>query len=646
MEEDTRGLKEYFLAHGFVDRLIIVIGSLLSLFVIYMNLGLSLLELWIVKMVVVGGIYIIAFLPYIFSEKNGKISVGLKGCYNILLLLMGLVPMIYVITQIDRMVIFYGSKWVTADIVFGSIFIIPTLIITKRTFGWAMPCIALIFLTYTLFGNYLPRSYFGHMGFTYSRTISYMFSPAAMFGEIMSVLVKVVFIYLLFGSFLQQSGGTSFMIDFSSGLAGKWRGGPAKIAVISSALMGTISGNSVSNVATTGAVTIPLMKRTGYEPHFAGAVEAVASCGGQILPPIMGSGAFIMAELLSISYTEIIIAATIPAILYFACCLVTVDLEAVRLGLRGLREDEIPNVKKVLLDGGHLFIPVFVLVFLLIVSRMAVSRAGLYAVGAIILVSFMRKHTSMNPRKIVEALVDAAKSGIGITVVVATAGLIIGAVGMTGLGTRFSSVILRIADGNFFLVALLTAMICLVLGMGLPTTAAYIIAVSVSSGTMLKIGVPPLATHLFVFYFAAISTITPPVAVAAFTAASLAGAPMIKTGIYASMLGITAYVVPFIFIESPELLMHGEAFSIFLAGITAFIGLTAVSMGFEGVCFFGGIRWNWFQRLLFVSSAIWLIIPGVQTDLIGAGIILFAIATNRRVWELLMGADRKVVPGK
>ena len=644
MDHKGDGLREYFLRHDFVGRCTIVIGTLLSLFVIFVNSGFTIFDLWMFKVIVLMGVYTIGYLPHISPKKDDGTR-GFNGIY-FLLLVIALIPLIYLTTQMDRLNFYYGSMWEDADIIMGTLFIISTIVLTQRCFGWAMPAIGLLFLAYVLFGNYLPRNFFGHMGFDYDHTISFMFGPAAIFGEILSVFVKIVYIYLLFGAFLQFSGATDFMIDFSSAYAGKWRGGPAKIAVISSALMGTISGNAVANVATTGAVTIPLMKRTGYQPHFAGAVEAVASTGGQFLPPIMGAAAFIMAELLSISYTEVIIAATIPAILYFVCVLFTVDLEAVRLGLRGMRDDEVPNGREVLKHSGHLLLPIVVLVFLLIVSRMSVARAGLISTACILLVSFFRPHTSMNMRKIVEALVDSAKGSVGIAVVITTAGLIIGAVGMTGLGMRFSSVVLNIAQDNSFLVALLTAAICLVLGMGLPTTAAYIIAVSVASTTMLKIGIQPLAAHLFVFYFAAISTITPPVAVSAFTAASMAGAPMIKTGVYATMLGITGFVVPFIFIYSPELLMQGSTISILLAVGTAFIGLSAISMGMEGVCFFGGIRWNPFQRLLLLSSAIWLLIPGLSTDLIGAAIIMAAFISNRQFWTWLTEKkDAKGSPG-
>lgn len=468
-----------------------------------------------------------------------------------------------------------------------------------------------------------------------------MFSPAAMFGEVMNVFARTVFIYLLFGSFLEMSGATDFFIKLACAAAGKWRGGPAKVAVISSALLGTISGNAVANVATTGAVTIPLMKKTGYKDYFAGAVEAVASTGGQFLPPIMGAGAFIMAELLSISYTDVIIAAALPAILYFVSVFMMVDLEAVRLNLKGMSAEEIPSVKQTIKEKGHLGIPVIALVYMLLVVRMSVTKAGLYSVLLIIIISWFRKETRMGPIKIIQALYEAARSSVGIGAVIATAGLIIGTVSMTGLGTRFSSVILAVAGNHFYLVALFTALICIVLGMGLPTTAAYVIAVSVASSTMLRIGIDGLAAHLFVFYFACISTITPPVAASSYTASAIAQSPVMKTGVYATMLGVAGYIVPFIFIGSHELMLQGEPLTVIWAAITAIIGLACVACAAVGTFFFGNIRFHIIQRILFSCASLFLIVPGVFSDLIGMAVIAISFIIGKLLQNI--GVTKKLI---
>jgi TRAP transporter 4TM/12TM fusion protein len=641
MENKDQSLKRFFLDKNIIERCIVAVGILTSLFVIFINSGVIIFDIWFFEIIVLIGVFIIGYLPHVFKYKDGKFHFSIINC---LFLLLGIVPLFYLTTQMQRLIMFYGSDIRPGDVVFGTMFIVSLLFFTKRCFGLAMPIIGLVFLLYVLLGKYLPSNYFGHRGFSYTRTIGYMFSPAGIFGDIMAVFVNTVYIYLLFGSFLEYSGATEFLINFSCSIAGKWRGGPAKIAVISSALMGTISGNAVANVATTGAVTIPLMKKTGYKPYFAGAVEAVASCGGQILPPVMGTAAFIMAELLSTSYTKVIVAATIPALLYYACVMMTVDLEAVRLGLRGMTPEEVPVLKKVMKQGGHLALPILVLVYLLLVVKMGVPRAGLFSILSIVVISALRKNTRMGLRRLCEALYDAAKSCIGIAAVIATAGLIVGTVSMTGLGMRFSSIVLVIAQDNTFLVCLLTAIICLVLGMGLPTTAAYIVAVSVAASTMLRIGIPPVAAHLFVFYFACISTITPPVCASAFTAASMAGAPMVKTGVYASMLGVTGFVIPFIFINSPLLLMQGEFLEILQAVFTALIGLAAIAMGLEGRYFFGPVKWNVFQRILFLSSALWLIIPGLKTDLVGAGIIVLVFLSSKDVWAMIRAKKGKTKP--
>ncbi len=636
MQITNMKIVKLFSEWSILERILTIIGVCTSLFAIVIGSGIFIFDLWTYKIIIIMAVLLMGYLPTIIVKKGEK---TISKWIGLVFLLMGISSLVYLINQIPRLIMSYGSSWTNFDIIFGTMFILSILELTRRCFGPIMPAIGGFFLLYVIFGNHLPPNFFGHTGFSFERTISYMYGPAAIFGEIMTVFVNVVFIYLLFGAFLQYSGATEFFINFASSVAGKWRGGPAKIAVLSSALLGSINGNAVANVATTGAITIPLMKKTGYKPYFAGAVEAVASTGGQFLPPIMGAAAFIMAELLSISYAEVIVAATIPALLYFVSCLLMVDLEAVRLGLKGMDSKDIPDLKDVMKKGGHLLIPIIVLVYELIFIRMSVSRAGLIASGLLIAISSIRKETRMDLSKIIKALSEGARSSIGIAAVIATAGLIVGAVGMTGLGMRFSSVVLAVAQDNFYLVALLTALICIVLGMGLPTTAAYIISVSVASSTMLRIGVAPLAAHMFVFYYAALSTITPPVAASSYTAAAIAQSPIMKTSIYATMLGLAGFVVPFLFITSPALLMQGGVSSILCTSFTAVIGLAAVAMALEGVAFAGKIKWNLFQRILFAISFLGLIIPGTSTDLFGGILFIIAILFSKDVWKKILRRD-------
>ena len=641
MNDAQHNLMKMFREMNWLKRILTIIGAFVSAYAIIVNCGITLVDLWIYKCVLMSGIFLLGFVPSMFIQKDGIIKLSHNWYITLFFLLMGVIPCFYITQNIMRLQTFYGSVWTIWDIIYGGCFIIATLELTRRCFGWAMPGIAIFFILYVLLGDKLPSSFFGHSGFALERTISYMFSPAAMFGEVMNVFARTVFIYLLFGSFLEMSGATDFFIKLACAAAGKWRGGPAKVAVISSALLGTISGNAVAIVATTGAVTIPLMKKTGYKDYFAGAVEAVASTGGQFLPPIMGAGAFIMAELLSISYTDVIIAAALPAILYFVSVFMMVDLEAVRLNLKGMSAEEIPSVKQTIKEKGHLGIPVIALVYMLLVVRMSVTKAGLYSVLLIIIISWFRKETRMGPIKIIQALYEAARSSVGIGAVIATAGLIIGTVSMTGLGTRFSSVILAVAGNHFYLVALFTALICIVLGMGLPTTAAYVIAVSVASSTMLRIGIDGLAAHLFVFYFACISTITPPVAASSYTASAIAQSPVMKTGVYATMLGVAGYIVPFIFIGSHELMLQGEPLTVIWAAITAIIGLACVACAAVGTFFFGNIRFHIIQRILFSCASLFLIVPGVFSDLIGMAVIAISFIIGKLLQNI--GVTKKLI---
>lgn len=422
------------------------------------------------------------------------------------------------------------------------------------------------------------------------------------------------------------------MIQGSLAVAGQFRGGPAKVAVVSSALLGTINGNSVANVATTGAITIPLMKRIGYKPFFAGAVESVASTGGQILPPIMGAGAFIMAEFLQISYAEVAIAAAIPALLYYLAVFLMVDLEAVKTGLQGVPREELPSLKEIFRKS-VLILPILLLVYQLIIAKTSVTLAGISAIICSVVVSWLSsKENRMGLKKIYLALYEGAKDSIAIASVCATAGIIVGSVTMTGLGTKFSSMVMALAQGNMLLLGIFTAIICLVLGMGLPTTAAYIITVTVAAPALIKSGVVPLAAHLFVFYYAILSAITPPVAGAAYAGASIAKAPVMKTGFTAVKLGIVAYMVPFFFINNQAIIAQGAGVDILQSLVTAIIGVVLIAMGAQNMTFTGK-KPNIVFRLLYIIAALMLLDPGKSTDVIGLiiaiGCFVFGFIINK-----------------
>ena len=617
VNKETKGAKIY-------DWILKGVGIAFVLLEVSYLLGILPPNLWRFESGALIFLFILAYGPVL--QENMKQRTFPNLIWNLFILLSGLGACIYLLIEIPRLQWYYGSTWTTLDIMFGTLLIIVLIDLCRKKFGWSLPIIAITFLCYTLFGQHLPEGFFNHSGFSFERTVSYLFGPGAIFGIVMSTFVNIIFVYMLFGIFLEKTGVGEFLVDLSFALAGRWRGGPAKVAVVASAILGTINGNSVANVATTGAITIPLMKKSGYKPAFAGAVEAAASTGGQILPPIMGAGAFLMAEFLQLSYSQVIIAATIPAILYFIGVFFMVDLEAVKTNLKGV--DELPNIRQVL-KKSYLLLPIVILVWALIIENMSVTKSGFLAIAACIVISWFTKDHKMGPKRILEGMAEGAKSTVGIGGMCAAAGIVIGTVSMTGLGNMFSSVIVNFAGENLLVVALFTALISIILGMGLPTTAAYIISMSVAVPALVALDVSPIAAHLFVFYFAVVSAITPPVGAAFYTGAAIAGANVMSTGINSVRIGLGAFTVPFFFIISPALLLDGDAFEITRGVITSLIGIAAVSMALQRVTFMGR-KIPILQSFVLVASFIFLIYPSLNTDLYG--FILFIIGIFNPRW--------------
>ncbi len=581
-------------------------------------------DLWIFMTGAMMFIMVLGFLTIPSSSKTaGRITF-----WDIFFIFLGVSPCLFILYDYERLQWVYGSTVDPPDVVFGLFLIVAVIELARRAFGWAMPILACVFLLYAFWGQHLPAGFLGHMGMEAEKVIGFQLGQMAIFGMIMSVMVRIIFLFMLFSAFFQISGAGEFFIQIANSLAGRWRGGPAKVAVIASSLFGTISGNSVANVVTTGSFTIPMMKKTGYRPYFAGAVEATASTGGQIMPPIMGAAAFIIAELLDITYGAVVIAATIPAILYYCGVFCMVDLEAAKLNLKGLDRDQLPNASQVLKEGGHLLIPIGVLIHQLLIAQVSLSRAGLVSIVAVILTSLLRKKTRMGLWKVIEGMSRGAQSSVSIAAICACAGIIVGVVSITGLGIKFSSVVISFSHGSLLLCLFFTAIICLFLGMGLPTTAAYIVGAAVAAPALIKLEVYPLAAHLFVFYFACISAITPPVCAAAYAGAAIAGSPIFKTGFTATKLGIAAYIVPFLFVYYPVLLMRGSAQTILWSSGTALIAVIAVSMAAEGYFYAGKIEFNVFQRLLFFGAFAGLIVPGWHSDLFGFLFLVVGMIIN------------------
>ena len=497
---------------------------------------------------------------------------------------------------------------------------------SRRTIGAALPAIAVIFIAYAFIGPYLP-GFLYHRGNSVGELVEQLYLTFnGIFGTALIISATVVFMFVLFGCFLERSGAGQLFMELVKSIAGHLRGGPALMAVFSSALMGSISGSAVANVVTTGTFTIPLMKRVGYDRNFAAAVEAVSSTGGQIMPPVMGAAAFIMAEYLGVSYGSIIVAATVPALLYFLAVGFQVYLEARKLNLATIPRDELPSPVVALKASWHILFALVAIVYFLLAGYTPM-RAGLYGIITVIVVVFLRDRQKISIRNILGALEAAGKAAIPVASACATAGIIIGIVRLTGVGLKASSLIISMAHGYLFLALLLTALTSIILGMGLPTTAAYIIQAAIAAPALVKLGLPPMAAHLFVFYFACLAVITPPVALAAYAAAPIAEGNAGKIGWTAFRLGIAAYIVPFMFVYGPPLLLEDSVLKVLLAVATASIGIFALAVAAEG---WFRKRLNILERVLSFAAALLLIFPGWVTDSVGLGLIVLLALWVRR----------------
>jgi TRAP transporter 4TM/12TM fusion protein len=488
--------------------------------------------------------------------------------------------------------------------------------LTRRVAGLALVIIAALFLLYVFTGQYLP-GFLNSPPIEWARFFSQLYTDAGILGPTTAVSSTYIILFIIFAAFLQASKVGDYFVNFAFAAAGRARGGPAKVAIFASGLMGMINGTSAGNVVATGSLTIPLMKRLGYPAKTAGSVEAAASTGGQIMPPIMGAGAFIMAEVTGIPYQEIAIAAIIPALLYFVSIYFMVDLEAAKLGMRGMREDEIPKFKK-LVRQIYLFIPIIILIAALFMGY-SVIRAGTLATVSAAVVSWLTPHR-MGPRAIVKAFELAGVMSIQIIAVCACAGIIVGVISLTGVGSRFSNLLLGIADASQLLAMFFAMCISILLGMGMPTTAAYAVAAAVVAPGLVNLGVPVLTAHFFVFYFAVVSAITPPVALASYAAAGISGANPMETSVTSFKMGLAAFIVPFMFFYNGALLMDAEWPAIIRATLTAVVGVFLLSCAVQG--WFIGLAAAWFIRVGLLVAALLMIEGGLLTDL--SGVLLAA----------------------
>lgn len=502
------------------------------------------------------------------------------------------------------------------ELILGILLIVSLLDCTRRTIGWPIVIIALIFMAYAYFGGLIPPP-LGHRGYTVTRIVTHLYiGTNGLFGTPLGTASTVVIMFILFGAFLEASGGGKFFMDIAIALTGRTRGGPAKAAVLSSALMGTISGNAASNVVTTGTFTIPLMKETGYKPHVAGAIEAVASTGGQIMPPVMGAAAFIMGEMIGVPYKTIALAAVIPSVLYFGSVFAMVHFEAVKCDIRGLKDD-IPDLRSTWGQNWHTLLSVVVLVGTL-AAGFSAMRSALYGVIAAIVCSYFRKHTRMTPKTIFQTLISAGEGIVTVAIACACAGIVIGSISLTGLGLKISSLIMTLSAGHLILALIFTLIALIILGMGMPTAAAYIMVATLVAPGLIDFGLLPLQAHMFCLYGAVLSAITPPVALAAYAAAGIAKANPMDIGVTACRFGIVAFIIPFFFAYEPALLFVGSGGEIALAFVSATIGVIGLSAGVQG-CFIR--KMPLVLRIVLIIGSLLLIYPGATTDIVGLVVV-------------------------
>lgn len=514
------------------------------------------------------------------------------------------------------------------EIYLGAIMTVLVFEAGRRVLGYPLPIFCAFFLFFAYYGRIMPGP-LRHFGLSVPRIIEELYlTTNGLFGLVAGVSATYIFLFVLFGAFLQSTKTSDFFNDFAMAIAGHQKGGPAKIAVLSSALMGTISGSTSANVATTGSFTIPLMKKIGYKPYFAGAVEAAASTGGQIMPPIMGAAAFIIADTLGISYVTVLVAAIIPAILYFWgiwCCL---SLEANRLGLKGIPKENLPSLVGVILKQGYKALPL-VIIIVILVQGYNPLYAGCWGIFTAVALSFIKKSDRLNMKILIETLESGTKTALPVAVACTIVGIVVGMMGATGVALKVGDAVLILTNGKLLPTLVITMIISLMLGMGMPTTASYVMASAVATPALIMLGCKALDAHLFVFYFAVLSTITPPVCVGAYTAAGLAGSNPNRTAITAIKLALAGFVIPFVFIYSPSLLLsnHSNLGHLAVSIVSAIVGVYALAVFSEGIMV---KSMGWIMRILALVSAVALIDPHYVTDIAGIVILVAIFLINRR----------------
>lgn len=566
------------------------------------------------------------FMTFFLYPATKNSSRKKVAWYDVIFAALSIAVALYVWIDYSNFINRMGSPN-TMDIIMGTILIITVLEGSRRISGWPLVILSLIFIAYGLFGQLMP-GIFTHRGYTWAKLVNHIFiNTEGIYGTSVNVAASYIFLFILFGSVMNKSGMGQFFNDIALALAGHTKGGPAKVAVIASGFLGSINGSAVANVVTTGAFTIPLMKKTGYSKEFAGSVEASSSVGGQLLPPIMGAAAFIMAEMLGVKYSVIVVSATIPALLYYIGILIQVQLRADKNNLMGIPKEDLPRVKDVMKARGHLIIPIIFLLFMLLFSGKTVIFSAFLTIIVTILVSMLKPETRMSIRDIVEAFEEGTRSVVSVAVACAVVGIIIGVVSLTGFGLNMANAIIQIGKSNLLATLVLTMVTCMILGMGLPSIPAYLITATIAAPALIQLGVPDIAAHMFVFYFAMFANITPPVALASFAAAGISGGDPMKTGLQSVKLSLAGFIVPYMFVYNTSLLLLDTTpFIAIRVIITSIIGVFMIGIATEGYLY---AKLNLLLRPVVFAGAILLITESVYQDFIGLAILVMLIVFQK-----------------
>jgi TRAP transporter 4TM/12TM fusion protein len=606
-----------FTPKGIISIAIYLLGIAMSLFHIWV-LTIRAIDPWYFRTlhVVFAGLFVFALVPGWKTKRMDRIPI-----MDIVFMLFLVAPAAYIFINFDEWIYRVGVVPETWDFVFSLMFVVGVWEMARRASGWPLAILAAAFILYGHFGNYMPGLFY-HKGYAWDRMITYLFSLDGILGLPVLASAHYIFLFVLFGAFVDSSGAGRFFVDFARCIAGRLRGGPAKVSIVSSALIGTASGSSVANVVVDGVLNIPLMKASGFRGAVAGAIEAMNSTGGQIVPPVMGAGAFLMAEILGVPYPKVALAAVIPAFFYFGAAYFMIDFYSASIGLKGIAKEDLPVFRKIMLEKGYLLIPIIVLLVCLMVLMYSPYLSAMAGIVSMIVVSFLKSATRLGPKRILDILSKGARGSMEIAATCAAAGIIVGILTQTGLGTKFAMIIFNYSGGNLYIALLFTMIIAIVLGMGMPTTAAYAICASVLAPALIQLNIPEIAAHLFIFYFACLSALTPPVALASFAAAAIAGAKTWEVGWQGVRFAIAGFIIPFMFVLGPAMVLEGTPFEIMMVVITGTVGVIALAASVQNWMLTHCLVW---ERVALAVAAVTLIKPGLITDIVGGSILAVVV---------------------